>query len=87
MSLEKIINNSFKKEKLQEEIEITPELLRQYLPQLRETISYWRLYPDKFIDYMASLNPDNTFSLYFYQRVFLRALFRHKYVYATFVRA
>ena len=31
--------------------------------------------------------PDNTFNLFFYQRVFMRAAMRHKYVYAVFPRA
>jgi hypothetical protein len=31
--------------------------------------------------------PDSNFNLFFYQRVFLRAAMRHKYVYAVFPRA
>ena len=31
--------------------------------------------------------PDSTFNLFFYQRVFMRAAMRHKYVYAVFPRA
>ena len=31
--------------------------------------------------------PDSKFNLFFYQRVFLRAVMRHKYSYATFPRA
>ena len=45
------------------------------------------MYPDRLIDYYCSLNPDNRFHLFFYQRLFLRCLMRHKIVYATFVRA
>lgn len=69
------------------EDEITKERIVKHLDDYRDIISYWRLYPDKFIDYLCSLNPDNTFHFFFYQRVFLRAIMRHRYVYATFVRA
>lgn len=48
-------------------------------------LSLWRMYPDLFIDMITP--PDSKFKLYFYQRVFLRAIFRYKYVYATFTRA
>lgn len=69
------------------EDEITKERIVKHLDDYRDMISYWRLYPDKFIDYLCSLNPDNTFHFFFYQRVFLRTVMRHRYVYATFVRA
>lgn len=53
----------------------------------RDLIAYWRVYPDRLIDYYLSLGNPYNFSLFYYQRVFLRCLFRHKYVFATFVRA
>lgn len=68
-------------------IEVTPEMVQQYMPQLRRLISFWRCYNDKFVDYLCSLNPNNTFEFYFYQRVYLRACSRYKYVFATFPRA
>ena len=46
------------------EIEITPELLREHLDDYRHIIAYWRMYPDRLIDYYCSLNPDNTFHFY-----------------------
>lgn len=67
--------------------DITKERIQKDLPQLRKLISYWRVYPDKFVDFLCSLNPDNTFKFFFYQRVFLRAILRHKYVYCVFCRA
>lgn len=70
-----------------EEVEITEDLLMEHIDDYRKLIAYWRLYPDRLIDYYCSLNPDNVFHLYAYQRMFLRILFRHQYVYATFVRA
>lgn len=71
----------------QKEIEITEELLVKNIDKYRELINYWRVYPDRLIDYYCSLNPKNTFHLFFYQRLFLRVIMRHRYVYAVFVRA
>lgn len=71
----------------QKEIEITEELLVKDIDKYRELINYWRIYPDRLIDYYCSLNPKNTFHLFFYQRLFLRVIMRHRYVYAVFVRA
>ena len=55
------------------------------MPVVRDYVGYWREYPDKFIDFMCG--PNSKFKLFFYQRVFLRAVIRHKYAYATFPRA
>ena len=71
----------------QKDIEITEELLIKDIDRYRELINYWRWYPDRLIDYYCSLNPKNTFHLFFYQRLFLRIIMRHRYVYAVFVRA
>lgn len=49
--------------------DITKERIQNDLPNLQKLIAYWRWYPDKFVDYMCSLNPDNTFRFFFYQRV------------------
>jgi hypothetical protein len=57
------------------------------IEQYRKLIAYWRVYPDKLVDYYLSLGNPYHFQFFFYQRLFLRALFRHRYVYATFVRA
>lgn len=48
-------------------------------------LSLWRWYPDLFIDMITPA--DSKFKLFFYQRLFLRVIFRHRYVYATFTRA
>lgn len=45
------------------------------------------MYPDKLVDYYCSLNPENTFKFYFFQRITLRVMMRHKYSYAVFCRA
>lgn len=70
---------------------IDPETLKnniiQNIDNYRDLIAYWRIYPDKLVDYYLSLGNPYNFQFFLYQRLFLRALFRHKYVYATFVRA
>lgn len=67
--------------------EATEEYVKAHLQDFRDLVAYWRVYPDKLIDYYCSLGNPYNFQLFFYQRVFLRAIFRHKYLYATFVRA
>ena len=67
---------------------LSEERLRGIIPEARKYIAFWREYPDLFIDFMAG--PDGGpphFSLFFYQRIFLRAAMRHKYIYAVFPRA
>lgn len=59
--------------------------LNAVMPQLRDQIAFFRWYPDIFVDLMKG--PNCKFKFYFYQRVFLRAVMRHRYVYATFPRA
>ena len=61
--------------------EITPEIIADNLTNLRRVIAYWRVYPDKFVDYLCSLNPNNTFKFFYYQRVYLRAMLRYKHCY------
>ena len=77
--LDQYIQHDTKKQGLSEE-----RLLDQ-LDNLRYLISFFRKYPDLLVDYMKG--PDSTFNFYFYQRVFLRIVMRHRYVYATFPRA
>ena len=84
MSLETLISTQRTRE---QEEEITKETILKNIEPLRNIIAYWRVYPDRFVDFLCSLNPDNTFHFFFYQRLFLRAVMRHKYVFGTFVRA
>ena len=65
---------------------LSEERIRTQIPIIRDYIAYWREYPDKFVDFLCGSNPEN-FHLFFYQRVFLRAVMRHRYAYATFPRA
>lgn len=64
---------------------LSEERIRAILPHIRDYVGFWREYPDKFIDFLCG--PNSKFKLFFYQRVFLRAVMRHKYAYATFPRA
>ena len=64
---------------------LAEERLKAQLPHLRNMTAFFREYPDLLVDYMKG--PDSTFQFYFYQRVFIRIVMRHRYVYATFPRA
>ena len=65
---------------------LSEERIKAQIPILRQYIAFWREYPDIFVDFLCGSNPHN-FHLFFYQRVFLRAVMRHRYAYATFPRA
>lgn len=67
-------------------VEIDKNAVRENLADYQKIIDYWRRYPDKFIDYLCSLNPDNSFSLYYIQRLYLRVVMRYRTVYAVFSR-
>ena len=71
-------------------IGLSEERIEAIKPALREYIAFWREYPDLFIDFLQDGgNPDveKKLNFYFYQRVFLRAAMRYKYVYMVFPRA
>lgn len=65
---------------------ISEERIKVVIPVIRQYAAFWREYPDIFVDFLCGNNPEN-FHLFFYQRVFLRAVMRHRYSYATFPRA
>lgn len=81
MALQDLLDLSQNRKK----IGLSEERIRAIIPEARKFIAFWREYPDLFVDYMKG--PDSTFNLFFYQRVFMRAAMRHKYVYAVFPRA
>lgn len=87
MALQDILDLSSKKKK----IGVSEERLEAIKPYIRQYISYWREYPDMFIDFLQTGAegeiPENGLHFYFYQRVFMRAAMRYKYVYAVFPRA
>ena len=65
---------------------ISEERIKAQIPIIRQYVAFWREYPDIFVEFLCGNNPEN-FYLFFYQRVFLRAVMRHRYAYATFPRA
>lgn len=70
-----------------DKIGLSEERINAIIPAARQYISFWREYPDIFIDFLLkNRNPQN-FKFFFYQRVFLRICMRHQYVYAVFPRA
>ena len=64
---------------------MSEERLRAQLDNLRYLISYFREYPDLFVDFIKG--EDCNFKFFFYQRVFLRQVMRYRFVYATYPRA
>lgn len=86
MSLQSLLNLSNNDKK----IGISKERIETIKPKLRQYFSFWREYPDLFVDFMqtgGNPNKELTFRLFFYQRVFLRVSMRYKYVYAVYPRA
>ena len=74
-----------------QKIGLSEERIDAIKPQITQYISFWREYPDMFVDFMVRGNRtevrEGEFHFYFYQRVFLRSVMRHQYVYAVFPRA
>ena len=80
-----IKSDFLKNKEKQKDAVLTKERVEDAIPAFTEYTSFWREYPDMFIDMIKG--PDSKFQFYFYQRVFLRAAMRHKYFYGTFTRA
>lgn len=88
MALQDLLNLSETRQR--KKIGLSPERIEAIKPALRQYISFWREYPDLFVDFMQTggdPNKEITFHLFYYQRVFLRVAMRYKYVYAVFPRA
>lgn len=84
MALAQLLELSLSKET--KKVGLSEERIMAQMPYLRQYIAFWREYPDIFVEFLCGDNPQN-FQLFFYQRVFLRAVIRHRYAYATFPRA
>lgn len=84
MALKELLAAADKKVLIKDEI--TEERIDAIVPKIRLQVSFWREQPDMFVDFLCGDNPYN-FSLFFYQRLFLRAALRHRQMYATFPRA
>lgn len=82
MSLQNLLDLSSSRSVVKDEI--SEERLRQNLDAIRKEIAFYREYPDLFVD--AIKGPNSTFKFRFTQRIFLRCIMRHRYVYCTFTR-
>ena len=80
------IKSDFLEAKKNREIILTEERVRKNIPVFREYISFWREYPDMFIDMIKGMikGEYSKFNFFFYQRVFLRAAMRNRYFFGTF---
>ena len=83
MALQDLLELSSQKEGKKQGM--SEERILAQIDHLRGLISFYREYPDLFVDFIKG--PDSTFNFYFYQRIFIRVVMRHRYVYATFPRA
>lgn len=86
MGLQNLLNLSQNRKK----IGLSEERVRAIIPVARQYVSFWREYPDMFMDFLqdgGDLSRKKELNFYFYQRVFLRAAIRYKYVYMVFPRA
>ena len=64
---------------------LTQKMIDGDLQNYKEMAEYFINYPDLFVDMITPAN--STFKLFFYQRIFLRANLRYKYVYTVAPRA
>ena len=80
MALQDLLNLSNSHQK----IGLSEERVQAMVPVARQYIGFWRDYPDIFVDFMSQ---GTTFKLFYYQRVFIRGVIRHKYFYGVFPRA
>ena len=82
MSLQNLLDLSLSRSLVKEEV--SEERLRQNLDAIRKEIAFYREYPDLFVD--AIKGPNCDFKFRFTQRIFLRSIMRHRYVYCVFTR-
>ena len=85
MALKDLLSLSESKRFLGKKQGMSQERLDAQMDNLRKKIAFYRQYPDLFIDDIKG--PDCNFKFYFYQRIYIRIVMRHRYVYATFPRA
>ena len=64
---------------------LTVDFLEKHLDLIQKYIDYFIAYPDKFLDLITP--SDSEITLFFYQRIMLRAFMRFKEVYITAGRA
>lgn len=66
-------------------ITLNEDYLNQHFDKIGDMFSYFTAYPDRFLDLITP--EGSNIKLYFYQRIFLRAVMRFKDVYLTASRA
>ena len=84
MSLQKLLEAS-EKRGVVSQYESMAARIDNNFENARKLIAFFRQYPDLFVDFIKG--PECPFKFLFYQRIFLRVIMRHRYVYATFPRA
>ena len=70
---------------LEKGVVITPEFLERNQDLIAESIQLFTAYPDVFLDLITPVN--STFTLFPFQRIFLRACMRYTSIYITAARA
>lgn len=70
---------------LEKGVTLTEDFVRRNYNIISDYINYFMAYPDLFLDLIKP--QDSNFSLFFYQRIVLRAIMRYKEVYVTACRA
>ena len=70
---------------LEKGVTLTEDFVRRNYNVISDYINYFMAYPDLFLDLIKP--QDSNFSLFFYQRIVLRAIMRYKEVYVTACRA
>lgn len=86
MALQDLLDFSSSKKR---KVGYSKERIEAIVPVVRQYISFWREYPDMFVDFLQTGgNPDITpgLELKFYQRIFLRVSMRYRYVYCVYPR-
>lgn len=82
MSLKELLDLSSTRSVVKDEV--SEQRLRDNLDAIRKEIAFFREYPDIFVDTIKG--PECSFSFRFTQRIFLRSIMRHRYVYCVFTR-
>ena len=75
MALKDLISLSL--DKGNKKMGLSEERVQGILPVARQYISFWREYPDIFVEFLCGNNPNN-FKLYFYQRFHILVLLFQK---------
>ncbi|MEB9467788.1 DNA-packaging protein [Bacillus cereus] len=64
--------------------ETTVKSFEQLVPEFKNMLAYFRVYPDKFLDYIS--DSTTKIKLYPFQRIWLRVIFRYRMTYITATR-